>query len=252
MPNPQRVVCMRAHVFTPSPFPQTRSAGTRLVKVRSGGVACLLVVCAIAPLQLRAEWGPGAQLTYTRTLAGSSPEYTHISVDSEGSGTFDARRLDEPAEPRPLKLSEATTQQLFGLAAQLNNFSGVDLESHKKVANLGTKTFTYQSGSEKNTVQFNFTLQKPARDLTDLFERIASVEEHVEALEHNIRYDPLALPQELLRIQVDLGNNALANTELMVPPLEQIASNPKFLRVAQVRAQDILNVVGHDKQTGTN
>jgi hypothetical protein len=231
-------------------FPNRGRATIRLARLARLGpriAACFLAVCLSAPFRLRAAPAPGAELTYTRTLAGSTPEYLRVSVHSDGSATFEARQLDEPPDARPLKLSETTTGQLFALAAELNNFRSVDLESHKKVANLGLKTFTYQSGSEKNVVQFNYSLQKPARDLTDLFERIASVEEHVEALEHGIKYDPLGLPQELLRIQVDLDNKALADAELMVPPLEQIASNPKFLRVAQVRAQDILNTVSHDK-----
>lgn len=232
---------------TSSRFPKTARAIIRFAGLEPGTAACLVAICLFAPFKLRAAPQPGAQLAYTRTLAGSAPEYLCVSVNSDGSGTFEARKLDEPSDPRPLKLSEATTQQLFALAAELNNFRSLDLESHKKVANLGLKTFSYQSGSEKNVVQFNYTLQKPARDLTDLFERIASVEEHVEALEHGIKYDPLALPQELLRIQVDLDNKALANAELMVPSLEQIASNPKFLRVAQVRAQDILNAVARDR-----
>lgn len=226
---------------------KTGRAITRLARFGPASAVCFLAVCLGAPFQLRAGPEPAARLTYTRTLVGSVPEYLCLSVNSDGSGTFEARKLDEASDPRPLKLSEATTQQLFALAAELNDFRSLDLESHKKVANLGLKTFSYQSGNEKNTVQFNYTLQKRARDLADLFERVASVEEHVEALEHGIKYDPLGLPQELLRIQVDLDNNALANAELMVPSLEQIASNSRFLRVAQVRAQDILNTVSHDK-----
>jgi len=236
----------RGQPATSSRPPKTGRAITRLARFGPLSAACFLAVCIYAPFKLRAA-PEGGQLTYTRTLAGSVPEYLSISVNSDGSGTFEARKLDESSDPRPLKLSETTTGQLFALAAELNNFRSRDLESHKKVANLGQKTFSYQNGSEKNIVQFNYTLQKPARDLTDLFERIASVEQHVEALEHGIKYDPLALPQELLRIQVDLDNNALANAELMVPTLEQIATSPRFLRVAQVRAQDILNTVSHDK-----
>ena len=226
-----------------SASPLRRSARAAFVNFGPATVACLIALCVTHPLALGAAPDANAQLTYTRTLAGSNPEYISVTVNADGSGSFDARQLSESAQPRSLKLSDATTQQLFALAAELNNFRGIDLESHKKVANLGAKSFSYQSGSEKNTVQFNYTLQRPARDLTDLFERVASVEEHVEALEHSIKYDPLALPEELHRIQADLDNNALANAELMVPPLERIVSNPRFLRVAQVRAQDILNTV---------
>jgi hypothetical protein len=66
------------------------------------------------------------------------------------------------------------------------------------------------------------------------------VEQHIQTLEFAIKYDHLGLPRELLLIQFDLANRALAEPEMMVPTLEEIARNPKFLHLAQVRAQDIL------------
>jgi hypothetical protein len=187
-----------------------------------------------------------ARIIYTRTLAGSVPEYLAVTVNSDGSGTYEGRSLKETQQPRPLKLSPSTTDQIFTLATALDDFR-VPLESHKKVADLGLKTFTYVQGSEKHEVEFNYTTKATARDLTDLFERIAGVEEHLDALEYQLKYDPLSLPQELLRIQIDLEHKALADPELMVPELEEIANNPRLLHIAQVRAQDILKTVNHDQ-----
>ncbi len=184
-----------------------------------------------------------ARLTYTKVLEGSTPEYVAVTVDSEGVGTYEGRKLSEPPGPRPLKLSPATTQTLFALAAMLNNFDSIDLESHKRVANLGRKTLTYEADGRTNKAEFNYTLRREAQTLADLFEKIASVEQHVQSLEYAIKYDHLSLPRELLQIQIDLDNKALAEPELMVPALEQIVSNPRFLHLAQARAQNILSRV---------
>jgi hypothetical protein len=184
-----------------------------------------------------------AELTYIRVLKGSVPEYLSITVNADGQGSYEGRKLGETATPRPFQLSLATSQRLFELAADLNNFKDIQLESHKKVANLGLKTFIYRRGGEKNQVQFNYTLQREAQELSDLFEKIAGVEEHIKALEFAIKYDPLGLPRELLQIQIDLQERALVDPELMVPSLEQIVSNPRFLHLAQVRAQNILKTV---------
>lgn len=181
-----------------------------------------------------------AKLTYTKLMKGSFPEFLAIIVDSSGSGTHEARKLDEPSRPRPLKISPATTQRLFQLAGLLKNFKSVDLESHKKVANLGLKTLTYEGGGEENRAAFNYTLRREAQLLADLFEKIASVQQHIMMLEFAIKYDHLSLPRELMRIQTDLNNKALADPELLVPQLQQIARNPRFLHLAQVRAQNIL------------
>lgn len=188
-----------------------------------------------------------ARLTYTRTLMGSTPEYLAVVVNSDGSGSYEGRRLADDAHPRPLRLSPATTEQLFALAAELNDFRSIELESHKKVADLGLKTFSYERGGEKSQVRFNYTMKQPARELTDVFERIANMEQHVDTLQYALKYDPLSLPEELLRIQIDLEHKALADPELMAPSLEEIAKNPRLLHLAQVRAQDILKTVNGER-----
>lgn len=209
--------------------------------------------CGVLFLLLTATWGivrPGplraqeadkaAKLTFTKVLKGSVPEYAAIAVDSSGAAVYEGRKLDESPNPRPLKLSPATTRRLFELAAQLNYFQATDLESHKEVANLGLKTLAYSSGGQENRAVFNYTLRREAQELADLFEKIAAVQQHKVALERAIKYDHLSLPSELLRIQADLEKKALADPETLVPTLEEIVRNRRFLHLAQVRAQNIL------------
>ena len=202
-------------------------------------LACAAVLFAAASSAAQEKTSP-ARLTYTKVLRGSVPEYLSVSVDSNGHGTYEGRKLDDPPSPRHLKLLHSTTDRLFELAAELNHFRSVELESHKKVANLGQKSLAYESEAEKNRVEFNYTLRREAQELVDYFEKIASVEQHISMLEYAIKYDHLSLPKELLQIQIDLDNKALADAELMVPALEEIARNPRFLHLAQVRAQNIL------------
>ncbi|HEV2233605.1 MAG TPA: hypothetical protein VGV68_09410 [Terriglobia bacterium] len=187
-----------------------------------------------------------ARLTYTKMLAGSTPEFEEITVDLNGSGSYDGRKLSSPPNPRPLQLSPATTQRLFALAHALNDFKSIDLESHKNVANLGRKTFTYEEGGQKNRVEFNYSLRREAQELADLFEKIGSVQEHIKTLEFATKYDPLSLPQELLQIQIELNNKALADPEMMAPVLRQITRNSRFLHLAQARARDILERMGEN------
>jgi hypothetical protein len=184
-----------------------------------------------------------ATLTYTKVLKGSVPEYLAVTVHSDGTGTYEGHKLDETPSPRSLKLSPSTTQKLFALASELDNFRSIDLESHKPVANLGLKTFTFEGGGQHNRCEFNYTLNRRGQELSDLFERIATVERHLVSLEFAMKYDHLSLPRELLQIQVDLDNRAIAEPELLVDALEQIARNSRYLHVAQVRAQNILQRV---------
>ncbi len=211
----------------------------RLVRRGLIGAALICFCLVVVPA---AGWSAesNARLSYTRVLKGSSPEYLSISVDSQGKASYEGRRLDEPPSPYPFQLSAATTQQLFSLAEALNNFQGIDLESHKRVANLGLKTLVYEQGGVRNQAEFNYTQRHEAQLLAGLFEKIASVEQHILTLEHAMKYDRLSLPRELLQIQIDLDKRALADPELLVPSLEKIANDPRFLHLAQARAQTIL------------
>jgi hypothetical protein len=187
--------------------------------------------------------GGSVALTYTNELKDSVPEYLAIAVHPDGTGTYEGRKLDEPSSVRSLKLTPATTQKLFALASDLGNFASIDLESHKRVANLGLKTFTFEAAGQKNRCEFNYTLNRQAQELTDLFEGLSTAERHLVSLDYGMKYDHLSLPKELLQIQIDLENRAMADPQLLVEALEQIVHNPRYLHVAQARAQDILQRV---------
>jgi hypothetical protein len=199
----------------------------------------LVVVCAVLAQDSR----PVPRIAYTKTLKGSVPEYMALSVDANGQGTYEARKLADAPSPRPLQISPATTQQLFSLAESLDYFRSLSLESRHKVANLGQKTLTYEAGGQVSRVQFNYTENRTAQQLTDLFEKIGNVEGHISQLEYAMKYDPLSLPQQLREIQIELYERNLLEAELLVPTLQKIASNPRFLHLAQSRAQEILRQI---------
>jgi hypothetical protein len=205
-----------------------------------------LTVCLLAlgmfpiPSSSAQQSSNPATLTYTKVMKGSVPEYTSITVDANGNGTYDGRQLDESPKPRPLKLSPETTETLFQMAASLDDFRSIRLESKKNVANMGLKTFIYRHGGQENKVTFNYTRNKRGLELLSLFEGIADVEGHIGTLEYSSRYDVLGLPSALSRVAVDLDNKALVDPQLMVPILKKIAGNSQYLHIAQVRAADIL------------
>lgn len=180
------------------------------------------------------------RITYTKTLKGSMPEYLSITVDQHGVATYEGRKLSDHSEPRNFRLRKATTQKIFELAGALNNFEETDLESYRNVANLGRKTFLYEDGVKHHQTEFNYSQRREAQDLIDVFEKISTVAQHIATLEYSIQFDRLSLPEQLRQIQHDLDRRALAEPELMEPTLRKIAQNPRFLHLAQSRAQNIL------------
>ncbi len=209
-----------------------------------------LALVALSSAALYAQRaGNAATLIYTKVMKGSVPEYTAITVNSNGVGTYDGRQLSESPRPRALKLSPSTTRELFRMAASLGDFHSIKLESSRRVANMGTKTFIYRHDGQENKVQFNYTRNKSAEDLLTMFDGIANVEQHIGALELSSRYDVLGLPSALNEVEIDLDNNALVDPQLMVPILEKIAGDPQYLHIAQVRAEDILRRIQDSKDS---
>ena len=187
------------------------------------------------------------RITFTKILKGSSPEYLAISVDDGGKGTYDSHKLDEQATPRPLQISADTTQQIFSLAESLNHLQSSDLESRHKVANMGLKTLTYEAGKERHQVQYNYTENRPAQQLTALFEKISNVEEHIVQLEYEMKYDHLNLPQTLALVQGDMAEHNLVEPALLLPTLEKISNNPRFMHLAKSRAEQIMSSIKEHK-----
>lgn len=208
-----------------------------------------IFVGALFPLWLKAGSSPSAaapELTYTKVLKGSTPEYERITVNSDGSGTYDGRGLTEPPNPRAFQLSSGVTERLFALAGKLHDFQDVSLESHKRVADLGLKTFKYVDGDRSYECQFNYSTNRNAAELTDLFEELGAVERHITALNYSMRYDRLGLPRALSLIEIDLNNKSLIDPQLMTPTLESILHNPNYMHLAQARARMILERMKKD------
>ena len=210
----------------------------------AGGLVAVLSGIYVVPAQ---DTAPTPRLTFTKMLKGSTPEYIALSIDANGKGTYDAHQLTESPDPRPLQISPGTTERIFSLAQSLNYFRSVDLDSHHKVANMGLKTLTYQAGKENNRVQFNYTENRTAQQLTDILEKIGNVEERIAELEFAMKYDHLSLPQDLRQIEEGLDEHNFIEAALLIPTLDKISTNPHFMHLAQARAQELVQRIQENK-----
>jgi len=121
----------------------------------------LIAAASIAASATLAVPAPsGAKLTFRRVFKGSSPEFIEITVrEDSDTAAYEIRQLDEDAGSLPFQVSAAWRTKMFDLAAQLKHFQGQDLDVHRKIANLGEKTFRWESGTEVHEAKFNYTLE---------------------------------------------------------------------------------------------
>ena len=189
----------------------------------------------------------GAIITYKKVFKTSFPEFVEIKIDESGTGSSDIRQLDEEATPQPFNVSPALAQRIFQLAGQLHNFQGVDLEVHRRLANLGEKTFTFTRGAETHTTTFNYTLDESAAQLVNLFEGLAKQNGDLSDLTRTMRYDHLGVNDVLLQIENDYNTKQLPEPELLLPTLDQVAGDEKFVDIARTRARTLASKIRNGK-----
>lgn len=187
-----------------------------------------------------------AKLSYRRIFKSSSPEFIEIIVhDDSDSATFEIRQLDEDAGASPFEVSASLREKMFELAAQLKNFQGQDLDVHRRIANLGEKTFRWEKGAELHETKFNYTLNSAATQLMQIFEGLALQQELVTLLERRMKYDRLGINDALLQFETGLNHKLLPEPQRALPTLDQIASDSRFVEIGRQRARALAERIRH-------
>ncbi len=211
--------------------------------------ASAVLLCLAMPLAsgVAAAAAPaGAKLSFRRVFKSSSPEFIEITVreDSDQS-TYEIRQLEDDPGSSPFEVGSALRAKMFELAGQLNNFQGQDLDVHRKIANLGEKTFRWEQGATVHEVVFNYTLNSPASQLLQIFEGLARQQELVMLLERRMKYDRLGINDALLQFESDFNRNLLPEPQRALPALDQIAGDSRFVEIGRQRARALAERIRH-------
>jgi hypothetical protein len=211
-----------------------------VIFVALASMALLSPVIAEQGLATSGAAGPAAKVTFRRVFHGSTPEFIELTIrDDSNAATYEIRQLDEDAGALPFDVSDSLRVKIFALAGQLNYFQGQDLDVHRKIANLGEKTFRWEQGGVSHETKFNYTLNSPANQLLQVFEGLARQQEHYALLSRRMRYDRLGINDALLQFESDLNRGLLPEPQRLIPLLDQISADPKFVDIARQRARSL-------------
>ena len=182
----------------------------------------------------------GAKLTFRRIFKSSAPEFIEISVREDADdATYEIRQLDEDPGATKFQVSSQLRARMFALAGELKNFQGQDLDVHRKIANLGEKTFRWEREGQTHEVKFNYTLNSAASQLLQIFEGLARQEELLALLERRMKYDRLGINDALLQFETELNRKLLPEPQRALPTLDQIAGDPRFIEIGRQRARNL-------------
>jgi hypothetical protein len=184
--------------------------------------------------------------TYRRIFKSSVPEFIEIKIpQSTDPATFEIRQLEDEPGASPFEISPALRAKIFQLIGQLDNFKGLDLDVHRKIANLGEKTFQWTRGSETYEVKFNYTLNTEATQLLQICEGLARQQELIELLQRRAKYDRLGVNDALMLFEADLNKGVLPEPARALPLLDQIANDSRFVEIARQRARALAERLRH-------
>jgi hypothetical protein len=185
----------------------------------------------LCPLFLRAA--DGATITYRRVFKGSSPEFIEIIIGENGTASYDIRQLSEDPDAQPFQVGDAVRTRIFELAGELHNFEGVDLDVHRRIADLGEKTLRYEKNGEVHEAHYNYTLNRSASQLALVFEGLFQQQRDLVLLEQRLKYDRLGVNDALHQFEDDLGLRTLPEPERLLPVLDRIAADSRVVEVAR-------------------
>ena len=189
---------------------------------------------------------PDTSLTYRRVFKSSAPEFIEIVVrEDSDTATYEIRQLDEDPGASPFEVSASLRAKMFELAAQLHHFDRQDLDVHRKIANLGEKTFRWERGPEIHETKFNYTLNTDANQLLQIFEGLARQQEHLLLISRRMKYDRQGINDALLQFETDFNHRLLPEPQRALPVLDQIASDSHFVEIARQRARSLAERIRH-------
>jgi hypothetical protein len=184
--------------------------------------------------------------TYRRIFKSSTPEFIEIKINQDSdTGSYEIRQLDEDPGATPFQISSALRGRIFELTAKLNYFKGLDLDVHRKIANLGEKTFRWEHGSESHEVKFNYTINPDATQLLQICEGLARQQELIDLLQRRMKYDRLGVNDALLELETDFSKGVLPEPQKVLPTLDQIAGDSRFVEIARERARALAERIRH-------
>ena len=204
---------------------------------------CVFAGVSAAPLVVAGVPAGNAIVTFRKIFKSSYPEFVEIKVNDSGSGTCDIRQLNEESNPRPMQIDAPLVHSIFDLAAKLHDFDGLDLEMHRRIANLGEKTFVFDRGAESHHVTFNYTLNRDASELLGIFEGLARQQTDLYDLDRTMRYDPLGINDVLQQVEKDLGHKLLPEPGQFLPLLDRVAADQHFIDIARDRARKLATLI---------
>ena len=208
-------------------------------------VFLLLSAMSFAQNQASIAIPPQPTVTFSLDFPESVPSHYSIRVTKDGKADYESMgKLTPEAEGDPFSYSfnmtRANLERIFELA-ETAEFFQTEVEYKKgRQANTGKKTLSYEGPDHHGDVIYNYSSHQEIQQLTRIFQSIASTIEAVRRLQYFHQYQPLALEDDLKRMEEMAKGKDLEELQAATPILHEIVDDKSILNVSRMRAQRLL------------
>jgi hypothetical protein len=204
-----------------------------------------------------AKANPSPAVSFSLDFPQSNPPHYSITVAADGQARFECTcAIDADSDPEnyhsDFEMSPANRQRIFELAKQAKFFTGKVDSGNNKLAFTGTKELSYTDEQRSTTARYNYSTVEPVRQLTTLFQQIATTQDFGRRLAYYHRYQKLALDEELKQMDAQAKNDELAEIHSIEPILQQIVDDNSVINVVRARAKELMESGSKARSTGKN
>jgi hypothetical protein len=199
-----------------------------------------------------------ATVRFELTWKEQNPPHYAITIDSAGRATYSSEPTvgeDGGTAPEPYAVewtaTEATRSKVFESVQKLNYLQG-QFESRAKVAHTGSKTLSYKDASHDTSTRYNYSENPQVKELTQIFQSIATTAEMARKLIHDARFDKLGVDADLKALQEEQSEGNAVEIIAAQAILQKIAEDPNMMRMSQQRAKAILRAAGVGRSEATS
>ncbi len=210
-------------------------------------LVCVVICCLSFPVAANAQQTAAPTVSFTCDFPGSDPDHYVVSLSDDGSAIYDSNsKLNDSADSQPFHsvftVSQASRARVFDLTKRAHYFEGELNSKNKNLASTGVKTLIYKDAQKNTHATYNYSPIPAVQELTEFFQSLSTTLEFGHRLDYYLRYQKLALDQELKQMEEMSNSGGLQEISAVAPILQKILDDPSVIKVSRARAQRLLQV----------
>jgi len=188
------------------------------------------------------ETEPTSRFVWKKDSARGLLESYGVELSGDGTGQFHFKKRSEDEIKLPVVLRPSAIATLLALFQKADFLDeSRDFVSQRKVADMGSKTVRFETGSRHREVVYNYTEDRGLQEITNYFENLCQQERALFEIDLALKYDRLGIPKKLDELDRSLSANRIVAPERFAPVLEKIYADQTLMNLARKEAKKLLS-----------